>query len=427
MDENYLDELLKGIESQENDIEEPMEADGNIADGEMLRDSELEESILADASVINGVAWSDAEIPVDEISELDELDDLADLDIGNLDFEDIDFDDLDVTNMDVNPVQFEKELENLESLTIDENYLDESEDQAFEEEFRRMKNEKKAAAEEPVYEDQDYVDTIDNTEAESPDELGSMKQTVEGPELQTEADVDALMAEVFGTSAEETGHAADTSESLQSEADAPEKNPNSDADSDDMDDLFAMLGIDEHSDAMASSGMPKEEDEIPDFEIPPELQDIPDISEKKKKKSFMEILFGEDDEDDVLTPEQEEELKKAKEEKKQAKLAKKEAKKNEKKNTQAVKAERKKAEKANKSEQLKAKKAARKAEDERILAEDGPDKKLNKPLVVIIMIFFLAIGGTVIIGTNVFDYTLVITKAKDYFGRQKYGLAYRWC
>ena len=30
-----------------------------------------------------------------------------------------------------------------------------------------------------------------------------------------------------------------------------------------------------------------------------------------------------------------------------------------------------------------------------------------------------------IVGTNVFDYTLVITKAKNYFERQKYGLAYR--
>ena len=34
-------------------------------------------------------------------------------------------------------------------------------------------------------------------------------------------------------------------------------------------------------------------------------------------------------------------------------------------------------------------------------------------------------GAVIIIGTNIFDYTLVITKATNYFERQKYGMAYR--
>ena len=41
------------------------------------------------------------------------------------------------------------------------------------------------------------------------------------------------------------------------------------------------------------------------------------------------------------------------------------------------------------------------------------------------MLFFLGIGGVIIAGTNIFDYTQVVVKASNYFERQKYGLAYR--
>lgn len=443
MDENYLDQLLKAVENQNNTLEEP--EDFTSADSS-VQESELEEKLSEDASAIHGVALSDAEIPVDEISELDQLDELADLDMDNLDFEDIDFDDLDITKMDVNPVQLKKELENLEFLNIDEKYLDDSAAQEFEEEFYRMKDAEKAekaGTPEAIYEDQDFVNTL---EPEAPNiisesEGNSLEDSFIGDsDLEDSSDlitdIDALMEEVFGESTGKDKSSVDSptdtaepdaafdSEGVKEVNFASEAGPDADvslmeedrtkSSGDDMDDLFAMLGIEENSATTAASAMPDMENEIPDFEIPPELADVQDINEKKKKKGFMDILFGEEEEDEVLTPEQEEELKKAKEEKKKAKLAKK-----------GAKAEKKKADKDNKTAQMNAKKAARKAEDERILAEEGPEKKLNKPLVVIIMIFFLAVGGIVIVGSNVFDYTLVITKAKTYFERQKYGLAYR--
>ncbi len=443
MDENYLDQLLKAVENQNSTLEEP---EGFLSADSSVPESELEEKLSEDASAIHGIALSDAEIPVDEISELDQLDELADLDMDNLDFEDIDFDDLDITKMDVNPVQLKKELENLEFLNIDEKYLDDSAAQEFEEEFYRMKDAEKAekaGTPEAIYEDQDFVNTL---EPEAPNiisesEGNSLEDSFIGDsDLEDSSDlitdIDALMEEVFGESAGKDKSSADSptdtaepdtvsdSEEVKEAVSASEAGPDENvslmeedrtkSSGDDMDDLFAMLGIEENSATAAASAMPDMENEIPDFEIPPELADVQDINEKKKKNGFMDILFGEEGEDEVLTPEQEEELKKAKEEKKKAKLAKK-----------GAKAEKKKADKDNKTAQMNAKKAARKAEDERILAEEGPEKKLNKPFVVIIMIFFLAVGGIVIIGSNVFDYTLVITKAKTYFERQKYGLAYR--
>ena len=196
-----------------------------------------------------------------------------------------------------------------------------------------------------------------------------------------------------------------------------------------MDDLLAMLGLEGQG---SSEGGAPSGDEIPDFEIPDELKDLEEgevDSGKKKgkgKKSFKEILFGPDEDDEpALTPEEEEELAKAKEEKKQAKLDKKAAKKEEAKKKKAAKAEKTKA--ANEEKQVKAakKKAEREAEEARILEEEGPQKPLNTTLVAIVIVIFLAIGGLVVIGTTTFDYKMVITRATDYFNREKYGLAYR--
>lgn len=437
MDENYLDQLLKAVENQNSTMEEPEEF---ISEDESVQDSDMEEKLSEDASAVPGVAWSDAEIPVDEISELDELDELADLDMDALDFEDIDFDDIDVTKMDVNPVPLKNELDNLEFMDIDEQYLDDSDAQAFEEEFKRMKEAEKAekaGTPEAVYEDQDFVNTLEPEmqgaafgaeEADMNMDMDMDANMGMGMDTDTDAyasvpgdsdlddsgdmmtDIDALMNEVFGES-------GGTEFSKEPETPSMEKEEPENSDND-MDDLFAMLGIEENSATTAASSMPDVENEIPDFEIPPELADVKDMNETKKKKGFMDILFGEEDDEEVLTPEQEEELKKEKEEKKKAKLAKKAEKRGE-------KAEKKKTVKDNKAVRLNEKKAARKAEEERILAEEGPEKKLNKPLVVIIMVFFLALGGIVIAGSSIFDYSLAITKAKGYFERQKYGLAYR--
>lgn len=225
-------------------------------------------------------------------------------------------------------------------------------------------------------------------------------------------DIDALFQEVFGE--------AEAAPAPQEEPAPPAPEPPAASDND-MDDLFSMLGIEENS-KMASQPI-SEEDEIPDFEIPPELADVEEIKKEPKKRTFWDILFGDDDEEDEdkLTPEQEEALAKAKEEKLQAKQEKKEQRKAKKAESDA----KKRSSQADKTAKVAAKKAAKKEEEERLLAEEGPEKKLNKVLVGIVVLFFLAVGGVIIGGTTWFDYTLVITKATNYFERQRYGLAYR--
>lgn len=441
MDENYLDQLLKGMEHPDSDISDFDMPEMNSLENQ-LSDSEdmLEETLAADAGHINDVAWSDSEIPMEEISELDELDHQADMDMENMDFDDIDFDDLDVMKMDVNPVPLQKDLENVNELNIDEMYLDESEDDLFEQEFRKMQEEEPAGKVtisdledmEPngveVMEETEEIPVSETEETpaeevpteEVPVEEVSVEEVpageVQNTSLDTEedstkmesdsSDIDALFQEVFGE--------IDTPK----EEEAPSAGEKSAESKSDMDDLFSMLGIEENS-KMASQPIP-EEDEIPDFEIPPELADVEEIKKEPKKKTFWDILFGED-EDDELTPEEEEALAKAKEEKLQAKLAKKEQRKAKKAESDA----KKRSDQADKTAKVAAKKAAKKEEEERLLAEEGPEKKLNKVLVAIVILFFLGVGGFVIVGTSVFDYSLVITKATNYFERQRYGLAYR--
>lgn len=423
MDENYLDQLLRNAENNNGDIPEEPDMEEVVTQEEARAEEvQMEEALSADAETVQDVALSDAEIPAEEISELDALDEQADLDIDSMDFDDIDFDDLDVTSMNTNPVPFQKELEDINELSIDEEYLD---DLDFEKEFQQMKDE-----EERTPKDTDFVNTLDPVEepveeSGQEEEIGTESSDIQetvASDLEDSStggmDADSLFEEVFGSpdseSAEQETEVRASDESVTMQEAASDQGQTNDS-SNEMDDLFSMLGIEGNG---TDTSMPT--DEIPDFDIPPELADVKDVKQEKKKSRFMEILFG-DDEDDEPTPEQLEALEKEKEEKLQAKLAKKEQKKAQKAENDAKKKEAK----AQKTAQVTAKKEARKAEDERILAEDGPEKKLNKVLVAIVMIFFLAIGGTVILGTTIFDYTLVITKATNYFERQRYGMAYR--
>lgn len=442
MDENYLDELLKNAEAKDSNIDERELHSISELVTEDVKPEEptMEQTLAEDAGHVKDVAWSDAEIPADEISELDELDELADLDMDHMDFDDIDFDDVDVTKMNLDPVRVQKELDDFDSMNIDEHYLDETaDDPEFEEELRKM-----TAGEDAEPDEKDAVlDSEADTESEE----------------EAEADVDAWMKEIFGDSEGSSADMksmenAETEDNRKEESQKEQKqgkqqvsiddldditevtddemlNASNAVDptammedtdttkaggTDDMEDLFAMLGIE--STGMDTS-MP-EKDEIPDFEIPEEVEEPDAKNQKNKKKTFMDTLFG-DDEEDTLTPEQEAKLAEEKEQKKQEKLAKKA----EKKKQQAEANSRRKAEKEKKTAQLVAKKAARKEADEKALAADGPEKKLNGPLSVITILFFLLIGGAVIGGTYVFGYVHTVTKASNYFERQKYGMAYR--
>lgn len=403
MDENYLDQLLKNVEWKE-DLPEPEEEPAAEVGAYSDKPVEMEENLNSDAANIRDVAWSDAEIPTEEISELDELDKLADMDMNDMDFADIDFDDVDVTKLDYDELCSPLSPEEIKDLQIDENYLDEKSQDDFEWEFQQMKQEADARLDTKLEEPVSDVDYASASEDEEPD-----------------TDIDAMFREVFGEEGPDLEAAEQESE--QKEPEQVISTPDSDSTgasegaSADMDDLFAMLGLDANEDMIAPV---KATDEIPDFEIPPELADVKDIRDidekKEKKRGFMDILFGEDDSDE-LTPEEEAALEEKKQKKAEARLKRKEEN-QEKKAAQNEKKKKVQKEKA-------AKLATRKAEEAKILAAEGPEKKLNKPLCIIIVLFFLLVGGAVVLGTNVFDYTLVITKATGYFERQKYGMAYR--
>ena len=406
MDENYLDQLLKNVEEDDvvtgsgrTGVTEPEKSD-------MALDMDMEKNLETDSSNIQGVAWSDAEIPTEEISELDELDKLADMDMNDMDFADIDFDDIDVTKMDYDELKSPLNAEDINDLQIDEKYLDEPADNDFEQEFLEKKQDESAVDPQSEIPDDTDIDAMfkevfgdEGPDLQSPESVEM--QHIEEPEVMDEQEVPPETEEAVSETeqklpAEDTGDASSGA---------------------DMDDLFAMLGLDANTEMTATV---PDKDEIPDFEIPPEMEDLKDLGEiepEKKKKSFMDVLFGEDDSDEP-TPEELEEKRQKKEE---AKLKRKE----ENKEKKAAQNEKKQKNQKEKQAKLASKKAARKAEEAKLLAAEGPEKKLNKPLCVIVILFFLCIGGAVILGTNVFDYTLVITKATTYFERQKYGMAYR--
>lgn len=404
MDENYLDQLLKNVEEDDvvtgsgrTGITEPEKSDMGL---------DMEKNLETDSSNIQGVAWSDAEIPTEEISELDELDKLADMDMNDMDFADIDFDDIDVTKMDYDELKSPLNTEDINDLQIDEKYLDEPADNDFEQEFLEKKQDESAVDPQSEIPDDTDIDAMfkevfgdEGPDLQSPESVEM--QHIEEPEVMDEQEV-PLETEKAVSETEQKPPAEDTGDASSGA---------------DMDDLFAMLGLDANTEMTATV---PDKDEIPDFEIPPEMEDLKDLGEiepEKKKKSFMDVLFGEDDSDEP-TPEELEEKRQKKEE---AKLKRKE----ENKEKKAAQNEKKQKNQKEKQAKLASKKAARKAEEAKLLAAEGPEKKLNKPLCVIVILFFLCIGGAVILGTNVFDYTLVITKATSYFERQKYGMAYR--
>ena len=406
MDENYLDQLLKNVEEDDvvtgsgrTGVTEPEKSDMAMA-------MDMEKNLETDSSNIQGVAWSDAEIPTEEISELDELDKLADMDMNDMDFADIDFDDIDVTKMDYDELKSPLNAEDINDLQIDEKYLDEPADNDFEQEFLEKKQDESAVDPQSEILDDTDIDAMfkevfgdEGPDLQSPESVEI--QHIEEPEVMDEQEV-PLETEEAVSETEQKMPAEDTGDTSSGA---------------DMDDLFAMLGLDANTEMTATV---PDKDEIPDFEIPPEMEDLKDIGEiepEKKKKSFMDVLFGEDDSDES-TPEELEEKRQKKEE---AKLKRKEKNKEKK----AAQNEKKQKDQKEKQAKLASKKAARKAEEAKLLAAEGPEKKLNKPLCVIVILFFLCIGGAVILGTNVFDYTLVITKATTYFERQKYGMAYR--
>jgi AAA ATPase containing von Willebrand factor type A (vWA) domain len=143
----------------------------------------------------------------------------------------------------------------------------------------------------------------------------------------------------------------------------------------------------------------------------PELNGISKQKNKdktKKKKSFFEFLFGDDSEEEEDSSL--ESLKKPKEKKK-------------KKKDSEEKKDKKKAEKKPKvKKEKKPKVVKQKPIDPEELKENS--KKLNKPAVIMIFAFFATIALVIVIGTNVYSYSLNINNAKLDLARKRYVEAY---
>lgn len=404
MDENYLDDLLKGVSTdnqKKNSFDKTVDKDSGI-----------------------NVDFED----FDDIS-LDELDSLDDISLDDLDLEaleDVDFDDLDIINLDAdkNKASFE--------------YIPEQEDFNADDMLAGIDDIEDISKLSDISE----LSDIENNELE--EVVETQIDTKNDDVMLSEADIADLFSQIKG---EETvdipsdmggdSNSLDGLDALFSESDS---SSGDDIESMDLDDLFSALGIDE-TEGVATDNYVSGEDDLDQLLQATmassfgddELADIEDISEKtgkknknksktkiKEKKSMSEILFGEPDEDD----EEEERLLEIKKAEKEAKKAKKKEDAEIKKAAKQEKLQLKNADdakkKSEKAEKKRVKEAALIAELE---AEKG-QKKVPTSVVIIVFATFVALGLIVIIGAKNFNYSQVIRKATDYFERQRYRLAY---
>ncbi len=390
MDENYLDDLLTGMSSNNKP------------------NKNFDNAVDKDAGI--DIDMSD----LDDIS-LDELDELDDLDLGDLDIDDIDFDDIDITSLSA-PKKAEAPKQE-EDFNLDDLLME------------AMEEEQPLPVEEEVAPADDIMHMADAIEQE--DALDEV--------------VDLDMADLFSALEEKDSPTDDApvqeEDFVQEENSAKEDLLGGASSGDfDLDDLFSALGIedDEPSEGSAYTAGEADLDEL--FKATAEsaiedgdLDDILDIDEldskkkssrKKKgsqgKKSLSEIIFGEPDEDDL----EEERLYEAK---KAQRAAKKEEKKAQKEVKNAEKKEKLEAKKKSDNVRLEAKKAKKAAKEAAYRAEleaEKDEKKVATPVVIVVFMLFIALAILVVLGTKTFNYSQVIKRAADYFDRQRYRLAY---
>ncbi len=425
MDENYLDNLLKGV-STDNQKK-------NSFDKNVEKDSTVD------------IDFSD----LDDIS-LDELDSLDDISLEELDFDDIDFDDVDITNLNSKEEKSGKEyipeeedfdadeilediigMDDLENLSEDDtdmaqlDGMDELLDAVMEEKSDEVKHEESSLSPEDI---DNLFAELDSEDADEPlDRMENVFAEAESEHIQdvNSESVDSFVDELFGDAGSSDGEMSDI-ESM------------------DLDDLFSALGIDETEGVVADNYVAGEDDleqllqnTMMNSLEDDGLADIADIGDKqtpkktgakskksakgpKEKKSVSEILFGAPDEDD----EEEERLYQIKKAEKEAKKAKDKEDKEAKKVAKQEKQEAKKLEATKKQNEKAEKKRAKEAE---LLAEYEAEKGTKKvPTAVVVLVFlaFAALAVVVVFGAKNFNYAQVIKKASDYFDRQRYRLAY---
>lgn len=412
MDENYLDDLLKGVSTdnqKKNNFDKNVDKDSGI---------DLDFNDLDDIS-------------------LDELDSLDDISLDDLDFDDIDFDDLDVTN-----------LSNDQSKVSSE-YIPEQEefnaDAMLEgidsiEEFDTDDVDDGIVLSEEGLSGMDLDELFDDVSGESQMTVDMNTQIEDKVSLSSE-DIDNLFAQIDNDEQLTDNTSEVTSDdNIPDMFSEPDNRNMEDIESMDLDDLFSALGIDETEGVAVDNYVSGEEDLDQLLQATMEssfdnneLADIADINEKskakkgkknkseiKEKKTMSEILFGAPDEDDA----EEERIFELKKAEKEAKKAKKKEDKEVKKAAKQEKLKLKDAEDAKKQSEKAEKKRLKEAE---ILAELEAEKGQKKvPTLVVILVFagFIVLGFLVVFGAKSFNYAQVIEKATDYFDRQRYRLAY---
>lgn len=481
MDESYLDSLLNEISlDKEIDHKIEEELDDQIkGEKQKRRKSEAlsrEDAFNLDLEMDVGSLEDEGDLDFSEtqIEELDHLDQIADLDMGDLDFSDIDFDDLDMTrlddlgddNLDDLLMDFEKDLKIDQLYDMDLEEPDQIQEagerepvasEAKGKESVRSEAEAQPAQKDnrqerfvPVQQETTEEDNLDASDFDADSFLDGLLDEADRAEAGNQpvvelsekddqdpmetADirenvVDPLEVEAGSGGLQDLDGFADFGQVQESVPDAARTDELSGGGSDDLDDLFAMLDMDGSGDETAgvmptgdADGVDQQGEAALEEMVP--MQSLDEPAGKKKKKSFMEILFGEPDEDDIVS---EEELAAA-EAKKAAKKAKKDAAKAEKaekaeaakQQKEAVKGAKKEA--AEQKKRIRAeKKAKRKAEEQ---ANAEPEKELNKPAVA--FIFSLFLGGTALfyLASNNFNYVQAIEKATKYFANQRYRNAY---
>ncbi len=403
MDENYLDDLLKGVSTdnqKKNSFDKTVDMDSGI-----------------------NIDFED----LDDIS-LDELDSLDDISLDDLDLdalEGVDFDDLDVTNLDADKSKTsteyipEQEEFNADDMLAGLDDIDDLDDVPDMSEFYSEQLQEESA--------ETQIDTNNDDMTLSEADIADLFSQIEGEES-----ID-IPNDIGGGS-----NSLDGLDDLFSQTDSSSSN---DIESMDLDDLFSALGIDE-TEGVATDNYVSGEDDLDQLLHATmassfgddELADIEDISEKtgnkknknksktktKEKKSMSEILFGAPDEDD----EEEERLFEIKKAEKEAKKAKKKEEAELKKTAKQEKLQQKNADEAKKKSEKAEKKRVKEAELIAELEAEKGQKNVPNAVVVIVFAAFVALGLIVVIGAKNFNYSQVIRKATDYFERQRYRLAY---
>lgn len=460
-----------------------------LEDQEISRELEFEMDLDQESSgEMDSMDLQFSQAQIDELDDLDDFADLdiGDFDFSDIDFNDVDITklgEIDDSSFDDLLKDFEGDLEidnffvREESMTESKNDspMDDSnesdnvqqhEQQELESEEEQSKDDMSGMIEEQeqindslnedTFDANDFLDSLleetqrDESESEpiedleeetTPqseiDETMSVEEMFEKLETQTQnEEQNESDANEAGSEGEEELQSLDDFESLDDVDAQPismqEENTSEDVDS--LDDLLSMFDMDgeESNNTQAddlSNGGTDLEDGISESadRDKEQTQEAGEIEEApvKKKKTLMQILFGDPDEDDDEPTEEELEaiaLKKAqkKEKKEAAKAAKKEK-------AEANKAKKaldndKKKKSAQEKKALKAEQKKQKAAEQ--AANAVPEKKLNRPMVIFVFSFFL--GGVLLfyVATNNFDYTQAIKHAANYFANQKYRKAY---